>query len=208
MIAHLQGVLETKHTEHIIIDIQGIGYLVSIPLSTFYQLPEPGERVKLFIYTYLREDCLQLFGFMTMEEKKTFELLIKVSKVGPKLALNVLSHISTEELQVALLSSDIHRLNSIPGIGEKTARRLVLELKDKLPRADDDKHPSMVQRAAHSFSPQGNTSMREDAVSALIGLGYNRLLAERAVNQIMQRQIPSELSIEELIKKALYQLAT
>jgi len=207
MIAHLHGVLETKNTESIIIEIQGIGYLVSIPLSTFYQLPEPGERVKLFIYTHLREDCLQLFGFMTMEEKKTFELLIKVSKIGPKLARNVLSHISAEELQGALLSSDINRLNSIPGIGEKTAQRLVLELKDKLPIASDKaSHP--VQKVTQPFFSQGTTSIWEDAVSALVGLGYNRLLAERTVKQIMQRQTTPELSIEELIKKALYQLAT
>ena len=209
MIAHLHGILQTINTEHIIIDIHGIGYLVSIPLSTFYQLPEAGKEVKLFTYTHIREDCWQLYGFWTLEEKKTFELLLKVSKIGPKLARNVLSHISPKEFTTALSLSDISRLNTIPGIGEKTARRLILELKDKIPASDQDEF-HLTQRANMQASFQRGRTIQEDAVSALISLGYSRLLAERTINQILHKQSLQktiELSIEELIKKALYQMA-
>ena len=132
MIAYLHGILQTKNTEQIIIDVNGIGYQVCVPLSTFYKLPEAGEKVKLLIHTSIREESWQLFGFWSAEEKGLFELLLGVTKIGPKLARNILSHISTEELKSAILSQNVTRMNAIPGIGEKTARRLILELKDKI----------------------------------------------------------------------------
>ena len=209
MIAHLHGILQRKNTEDIIIDVHGIGFLLSIPLSTFYKLPEPGKELKLYTYTHIREDCWQLYGFWTMEEKKTFELLLKVSKIGPKLARNVLSHISPQEFKAAVSLSDISRLNSIPGIGEKTARRLILEIKDKI-SALDQNESSATEMANLAASLQKGSSLQEDAVSAMVSLGYSRLLAERTINQILHKQPLQEstrLSIEELIKKALYLMA-
>ena len=209
MIAHLHGILQRKNTEEIIIDIHGIGFLLSIPLSTFYKLPEPGKELKLHTYTHIREDCWQLYGFWTIEEKKTFELLLKVSKIGPKLARNILSHISPQEFKSAVSLSDISRLNSIPGIGEKTARRLALELKDKITAIDHNESP-LTEMVSMPASLKKGGSLQEDAVSAMVSLGYSRLLAERTINQILHKQPlqeSTELSIEELIKKALYHLA-
>ena len=208
MIAYLHGILQTKSTEQIIIDIHGIGYQVCVPLSTFYKLPEAGEEVKLLIHPFIREDNWQLFGFWSAEEKTLFELLLGVTKIGPKLARNILSHISTEELKSAILSQNVTRMNAIPGIGEKTARRLILELKDKLSakaKADAIINASPGGSLPASSQPEAEVDIQSDVVAALISLGYNRLISERAVNQILQRE--TNLSIEELIKKALNRLA-
>ncbi|MEW5803288.1 MAG: Holliday junction branch migration protein RuvA [bacterium] len=211
MIAYLHGTLQNKNTEQVIVDIHGIGYQVCVPLSTFYKLPEAGEEVKLLIHTSIREESWQLFGFLSSEEKELFELMLKVSKIGPKLARNILSHISTGEFKSAIRSSDVSRMRAIPGIGEKTASRLILELKDKIPaqqKSDSTTSAppaSSVQQLGHQPAGGEEEDMQSDAVSALISLGYNRLTAERAVNQIIHRE--ANLSIEELIKKALNRLA-
>lgn len=209
MIAYLHGILQTKNTELIIIDIHGIGYQVCVPLSTFYKLPEVGEKVKLLIHPFIREDNWQLFGFWSSEEKALFELLLGVTKIGPKLARNILSHISTTELKSAILSQNVTRMNAIPGIGEKTARRLILELKDKISaKVKANAITSDIpgdSPPASSQTEEAEADIQNDAVSALISLGYNRLTSERAVNQILQRE--TDLSIEELIKKALNRLA-
>jgi len=211
MIAYLHGILQTKNTEQIIIDVHGIGYQVCVPLSTFYKLPEAGEEVKLLIHTSIREESWQLFGFWSAEEKELFELLLGVTKIGPKLARNILSHISTQELKSAILSQDVTRMNAIPGIGEKTARRLILELKDKISSMVKNKAivsaspGESLPASSQSSQPEAEADIQSDAVAALISLGYNRLMSERAVNQILQRE--TNLSIEELIKKALNRLA-
>ena len=206
MIAHLQGILHTKKAEEIVIDVHGVGYFVLIPLSTYYKLPEQGEKVSVYIYTHVREDTFQLFGFFTSEERKTFELLLKVDKVGPKLARSILSHILPEEFRSALLSSAINRLNSIPGIGEKTARRLILELKDKIPQTISNDLNIAEEDTAASL-PQENT-IQEDVITALVNLGYSKILAERTVNKILLAKGNNnhEFSLEELMKKALSQL--
>jgi len=206
MIAYLHGILQTKNTEQIIIDIHGIGYRVCIPLSTYYKLPETGGEVKLLIHTSIREESWQLFGFWSAEEKELFELLLGVTKIGPKLARNILSHISTEELKSAIVSQNVTRMSAIPGIGEKTARRLILELKDKLSsKGKSEAPPGAPPGEPSPASSQPQADIQSDAVSALISLGYNRLTAERAVNQILQRG--EGLTIEELIKRALNRLS-
>lgn len=208
MIAYLHGKLQTKNTEQIIIDIHGIGYLVSIPLSTFYKLPDAGEEVRLFITTFIRETSWQLFGFWSIEEKELFEIMLGVSKIGPKLARNILSHISPEDLRSAILAQDVSRMKAIPGIGDKTARRLILELKDKVsPKGKGEARAGVPLAAiqAEGQVMQSSSRVESDAVDALISLGYNRLQAERAVNQILLKE--EQLSIEELIKMALNRLA-
>ena len=135
MIARLTGKLTTKNPGEVILDVGGVGYQVFIPLSTFYELPERGESLSLQIYTAVRENAIELYGFLTLQEKELFKLLLNVSKIGPKLAQNILSGISSEDLKTAIISGDILKLNAIPGIGKKTAERMILELKDKVPKA-------------------------------------------------------------------------
>jgi Holliday junction DNA helicase RuvA len=132
MIAQLAGALAHKSPEHIIVDVQGVGYQVFVSLNSFYRLPEPGNRVDLLIHTHVREDALQLYGFMDRQEKDLFQLLIGISGIGPRLGLNILSGMRADELQEALEAGDLARLVAIPGVGKKTAERLVLELRDKV----------------------------------------------------------------------------
>src|SRR5512136_260857 len=133
MIARLTGKLAVKNPGEIILDVGGVGYQVFIPLSTFYELPERGEVLSLQIHTQVRDDAIELYGFLTLQEKEVFKLLLGVSKIGPKLANSILSGISVEELKTAIVTGNILKLNGIPGIGKKTAERLILELKDKIP---------------------------------------------------------------------------
>jgi Holliday junction DNA helicase RuvA len=174
MIARLKGQIVRKGVQEALIDVGGVGYRVHIPLSTFYRLGPEGDPVTLLIHTHVREDALSLFGFLTAEEQTLFEQLISVSGVGPKLAVNVLSGIDASELRSALRASDIARLTRVPGVGKKTAERLVLELKDKLPAATETS-------AAEIPAPSG--SMKDDLLSALANLGYSRPEAERVVDR-------------------------
>lgn len=193
MIALLRGTLAYKSSDHVIIDVGGVGYRLFIPLSTFYSLPETGD-VSLFTHTHVREDALLLYGFLSMEEKELFGILISISGIGPKLAVNILSHIPAKDLKRAIATGDIKRLSSLPGIGKKTAERLVLELKDKvgpihdLPEADDVK---------------SNTSARDisnDVISALINLGYKENQARKVLESM---ELAPGLTMEEALKGAL-----
>ncbi len=202
MIASMTGVITFKSPSSLIVEVQGIGYQVFVPLSTFYHLPEVKEGVALHIYTHVREDALQLYGFSSFLEKELFLLLLGVSGVGPKLALNILSGIELNELIQALRNGSVDRLRAIPGVGPKTAGRLVLELKEKAALLN----PAGLQS---SIAAQGGeTQIGEDALSALMNLGYNRVEAKRVIDQILQEQ-PAESpgSVEGLIKKALKKLA-
>jgi len=193
MIASLTGRLKRKATDYLIVDVVGVGYQVSVPLSSYSSLPEDGEEISLHIHTHLREDSLSLFGFLTEAEKNMFLLLMGVSGIGPKLALAVLSSLSVRDLSHAIQASDDSKLCSIPGIGKKTAARMVLELKDKL------KHlaPStLLQAGAGVMAGDG-----EDAVSALVNLGYKKPLAEEAVRKI--RSDRADLPLETIIREAL-----
>jgi Holliday junction DNA helicase RuvA len=193
MIALLTGRLRRKAADHLVIDVNGVGYQVQTPLSTYSVLPGIGEEVTLHIHTHVREDALALFGFLGEAEKEAFLLLMGVSGIGPRLALAILSNLSVSDIVRAIQSSDDSKLCSIPGIGKKTAARMVLELRDK------------VALLSAEFCRTGEIAVQpddiEDAVSALINLGYKRPLAEEAVKKV--RQSRSGLSVEELIREGL-----
>jgi holliday junction DNA helicase RuvA len=200
MIAHLNGVLLAKTPQSIIIDVGGVGYQAVVPLSTFYALPETEERVGLLIYTHVRDDALTLFGFHTRLEKDLFLMLISVSGIGPKLAINVLSGIGPQDLLGAIAKGDALRLQAIPGVGKKTAERMALELKDRASKALGD--GDMPRVAA----PQGEERRTmEDALSALVNLGYSSKSAKMAVDKAQARI--GELTLEGLIREALRTLS-
>jgi len=194
MIAMLTGQIAYRSTDHIILDVGGVGYRLQIPLSTFYALPETGQ-VQLKVHTHVKEDAIQLFGFLTEAEKNFFALLISVSGVGPKLATTVLSHIPTDELGQALTDGDIARLTAIPGIGKKSAERLVLELQDKAATLSIN-FPAPVKGAA----PTRIDSSHQDAISALVNLGYKENLAKKALKGI---ELQPNTPLEEILKGAL-----
>lgn len=180
MIAHLRGILLEKHPNQAIVEAQGVGYDVSIPISTFTALPERGEEVRLKIHTVVREDAIQLFGFLTAMEKGLFEKLITVSGVGPKLALTVLSGIAAADLTEVIRAADVQKLTRVPGIGKKTAERIVLELRDKI-----DESPKRA--AGLPGAPAAILSPEEaDVVSALVNLGAQRAAAETAARRAAQ----------------------
>ena len=194
MIARLTGILVHKSPAYQIIDVQGVGYQVFTSLSTYYQLPDLGEKVALRIYTHLREEALKLFGFATDDEQGLFEKLIGVSKVGPKLALTILSGLNAGELVMAVTNHDIDKLSSIPGIGRKTAERLALEMKDKLADFSAD---------TESLRPMNHKpGVYEDALSALINLGYKKPAAEKALKSIAGQNGDAQ-DLETLIKESL-----
>src|SRR5437016_3042245 len=173
MIAFLRGVLLEKHPNQIIVETGGVGYDVLIPISTFSALPEAGSEVKLRIHTHVREDALSLFGFLTVEEKTIFEKLISVSGIGPSLAVKVLSGMSTSDLVPAIRNGYVDQLVRIPGVGKKTAERIVLELKDKLDGVGAFVAAAVAGKPAASLS-----GLEQDVLSALLNLGCNRAAAD------------------------------
>jgi Holliday junction DNA helicase RuvA len=190
LIAQIHGRLLRKGPQEAIVDVGGVGYRVTIPLSTFYRVGEPGAEVTLLTHTHVREDTLALFGFLTSVEQALFERLIAVSGVGPKLAVSVLSGIEAPELVAALRSGDVARLTRIPGVGKKTAERLVVELKDKM----QDLPSAEVQ-------PVAKSPAADDIVSALVHLGYSRPEAERGVERVFREH--GEGRFEDLLRAAL-----
>ena len=200
MIAHLSGTLLAKAPQSVIIDNGGIGYEVTVPLSTFYALPEKDGKVSLHIYTHVREDALMLFGFYTPLEKEIFTMLISVSGIGPKLATNILSGIGPEELLAAMARGDTARMQSIPGIGKKTSERIALELRDKAMKLKGTLEPLASQR----LLPE-EKGMLDDAASALVNLGYSAKLARDAVEKARTRL--ETFNLQLLIKEALKVLA-
>lgn len=193
MIASLTGRLRRKAVDYLVLDVAGVGYQVSVPFSTFVRIPDEGDDVCLHIHTHVREDSLSLFGFLTEAEKDLFLLLIGVSGIGPKLALTILSSLSVDEIAVAIQSSDDQKLSSVPGIGKKTAARMVLELKDKAKHLISDR--AQVERI-HNIP-----DIEEDAISALVNLGYKKQSAEDAVRKSFS--LHSGLTVEGLIKESL-----
>jgi Holliday junction DNA helicase RuvA len=200
MIAHLNGTLLQKSTQSVIIDNGGIGYEVFVPLSTFYALPDKDERVSLHIYTHVREDALVLFGFKTPLEKDIFLMLISVSGIGPKLAINILSGIGPDDLLEAMARGDALRLQSIPGVGRKMSERIALELRDKAlrVRGDSEAPPAKIVTGEER-------RVFDDALSALLNLGYPSKSAKLAVEKALSRV--EDMSLENLIKEALRLLA-
>jgi len=180
MIARLRGVVAEKSPNRVIVDVQGVGYEVLVPLSTFYGIGEPGTEVALRVHTHVREDALSLYGFATGIELDLFERLIAISGIGPKLALAVLSGIEPPELVRAIRLQDVARLTAIPGVGKKTAERIGLELKDRLPPAVQAIVPGTEEMVAPA------DQLREDLLSALVNLGYQRAAAEKAIDRALE----------------------
>jgi Holliday junction DNA helicase RuvA len=199
VIAFLRGRILEKEPNRIIVDVNGIGYDLFVPLSTFYGLGEPGADVTLRVHTHVREDALLLYGFATRLEQDLFERLIGVSGIGPKVALAVLSGVEPMDLIRAIERADIARLTAIPGIGKKTAERIVLELKDRLPRVVPP------DAGGAGGSPDAAPTLRDDVLSALINLGYHRPLAERAVDITISATPAGDF--ERTLKQALRELA-
>lgn len=191
MIAILSGKLIEKTTESVIVDVGGVGYEVFIPLSTFYKLPNLNEAVTFKVYTHLRDDAIQLYGFLTSEEKESFQMLLSVAGVGPKLARNILSGITVEDLVTAISSSDRVKLSSIPGIGAKSAERLIVELKDKVKNIAKTVRPVDAPKDA----------LTADVISALENLGYKNSASEEAVKKV--RAALKTGGFEELFKESL-----
>jgi Holliday junction DNA helicase RuvA len=203
MIAYLSGKLLEKEANLVIIDVGGVGYEVTIPLSTFYELGELGEDVSLRIHTVVREDAFALFGFRSVREKELFLHLISVSGIGPKSAITALSGMSADEIISAIRQNNLARLNSIPGVGRKTAERLVIELRDKIAKLSGLASEEM---RAEGVSPQASgDEVYDDAVSALVNLGYQRAAAEKALKQATQEG--TEMSVQKLLRRSLQLLA-
>ncbi|HEY1263334.1 MAG TPA: Holliday junction branch migration protein RuvA [Terriglobales bacterium] len=195
MIAHLRGKLLSKHPNQAIVETAGVGYEVTISVPTFSELPAAGGEVALHIHTHVREDALALYGFLRLQEKALFEKLLTVSGIGPKLAITILSGMPADEMNVAIRSNDVARLTRIPGIGKKTAERMVLELRDKLPPA-----------GAESVAPVSATSpVEEDVISALVNLGYQRAVAERALASTAKNG--DSQSFDSMFRQALASLS-
>jgi holliday junction DNA helicase RuvA len=197
VIAHLRGTILEKQPNRVVVDVGGVGYDVAVPLSTFYGLAGVGGPVSLRVHTHVREDAIALFGFATPLELELFEKLIGISGIGPKVGLAVLSGIEPVELIGAIERGDLARLTAIPGVGKKTSERIVLELKDRLPKT--------VAVAAASVVPDVPV-LRDDLLSALINLGYHRPLAEKAVDAAL-RAAGRDAGFERTLKQALRELA-
>jgi Holliday junction DNA helicase RuvA len=200
MIAHIKGYLQFKSPEYLVIDVGGMGYQIRVPLSTFCELPDVGNSVALHIHTHVREEALELYGFQSREEKELFVHLMSISGIGPRLAVNILSGINPAELVATLSCRDIARLTCIPGVGRKTAERMMIELRDKLPDL------ALLHEEMAPVSSEHEASVVEDALSALLNLGYTRTVAQRAVERA-RRHLQEPLTLEALLKESLRSLA-
>jgi holliday junction DNA helicase RuvA len=197
MIGFLRGRIADKQPNILIVDVQGVGYEVHVPLSTFYDAGDPDAEIALRIYTHVREDTLQLYGFLTEVERQLFERLIGISGIGPKLAIAVLSGMEPRDFVAAVQRGDVARLTAIPGVGKKTSERIVLELKDRLAHM-----PSTIP--AEAVPSNGGDRVRSDLLSALQNLGYHRPQAEKAIDATLQTM--SEPTFEHALKAALREL--
>jgi holliday junction DNA helicase RuvA len=195
MFSHLKGILYRKSPTEIVVDVNGVGYAVSIPLSTYEKLGDTGSSVTILTYTHVREDILQLYGFATEAEREIFRLLISVSGIGPKIAQGILSGVQPNELQTLIAQADVSALTAIPGVGKKTAERLIVELRDKIAKLDTGSLPA--------GSTEAGQGIRAEALMALISLGYNRASAEKSIRTALAELNGKETTIQELLKHAL-----
>jgi Holliday junction DNA helicase RuvA len=192
VIAFLRGALLEKNPSRLVVDVGGVGYDVQVPLSTFYVLGDPGAQVTLRVHTHVREDVIALYGFATLLEQTLFEKLIGISGIGPKLALAVLSGIEPADLIRAIRTQDVARLTAIPGVGKKTAERIGLELKDRLP-------PAMPGADQTAPAPPAGDQLRADLLSALLNLGYQRAAAEKEI----EKRVGPDASFEQALRDVL-----
>ncbi len=206
MIAHLSGILLSKQATSVILDVGGVGYEITIPVSTFYDLDEEGSIVKLRIYTHVREDALQLYGFKTARERELFMRLISVSGIGPKLGITLLSGMSADEMIASIRTNNLARLTLIPGVGRKTAERLVMELRDKVASLSSAELEEELGAKTSAGAPlPTEDSTRSDVLSALLNLGYQRSSAEKAVTAALDEG--DDISVESILRRSLRKLA-
>jgi holliday junction DNA helicase RuvA len=198
MIAHIRGQLVEKNPGAVIVEANGIGYRVFVSLHTFYDLPESPQPVRMYTHTHVREDAFHLYGFSTLLERDLFRILLGVSGIGPKLAINILSGIAAPELLQSLSAGDLNRLISVPGVGRKTAERMILDLREKAREAE-------TRLSLPKISSASPDEMAEDIVSALVNLGYKKGQAEKAVESVL-RETPGA-KLEEALKTTLKVLA-
>jgi Holliday junction DNA helicase RuvA len=206
MIAHLSGTLLSKQATSVIVDVSGVGYEVSIPLSTFYDLENEGSNVKLRIYTHVKEDALQLYGFKTARERELFINFISVSGIGPKLGIALLSGMSADELIACIKSNNLARLTLIPGVGKKTAERLIVDLREKMAAlsvSQIDEEPGGKPATAEEPTED---SVRSQALSGLMNLGYQRSAAEKAVDAALSEG--GEITVESILKRSLRKIGS
>jgi holliday junction DNA helicase RuvA len=201
MIALINGKIAYKGISSIVVDASGVGYRIFIPLTTFYELPEAGEHVTLHVHTHVKQDAINLFGFYTIQERDLFQLMISVSGIGPKTAMNILSGITSNNLLQAISRGDLGKLISIPGVGRKMAERLILELKEKV-----IKKMTIEQIPAADDQHKANEMIKEDVLSALVNLGYKNNAAKDALDKVMQVS-NEDLTLDQLLKKTLKILA-
>ncbi len=205
MIAHLSGTLLSKEPNQVIVDVGGVGYDVTIPLSTFYDLDDQKSDVQLLIYTHVKEDALQLYGFKTPSERKLFVHFISVSGVGPKLGIALLSHMKTDELIESIKSNNLARLTQIPGVGRKTAERLVVDLRDKMIQLSQTQVAEETGTRPETTYASSEDAVRADALSALLNLGYQRSAAEKAIDAALGEG--GDVTVESILRRTLKKLA-
>src|SRR5215207_7084785 len=204
MIAHLSGTLLSKQATSVIVDVSGVGYEVTIPLSTFYDLEDAGSNVQLRIYTHVREDTLQLYGFKTARERELFLKLISVSGIGPKLGITLLSGMSADEMVASIRTNNLARLTLIPGVGKKTAERLIVELREKVAELSSAQLEEELGAKPESTEVTED-SVRSDALSALLNLGYQRSAAEKAIDGALGEG--GDITVESILRRGLKKLA-
>lgn len=201
MIARIKGTLVRKSIGHVIVDAHGIGYRVFIPLTTFYELPDTGQTVTLNIHTHVKEDAIHLYGFYQPEDQDVFQMLISVSGIGPRLALNILSGIPAAEFIGAVTRGNLNRLVAIPGVGRKTAERMIVELKDRILKVE-----LKGAGADRETETADDEAMKEDALSALVNLGYKSGTANHVIDRILAAS-STKLSLDVLLKESLKALS-
>lgn len=204
MIAHLSGTLLSKQATSVIVDVSGVGYEVTIPVSTFYDLEDVGGNVQLRIYTHVREDALQLYGFKTARERELFLKIISVSGIGPKLGITLLSGMSADELIASIRTNNLARLTLIPGVGRKTAERLIVELREKVAELSSAELEEELGAKTEVTEPTED-AVRGDALSALLNLGYQRSAAEKAIDAALNEG--GDITVESILRRSLKKLA-
>ncbi|HLM24658.1 MAG TPA: Holliday junction branch migration protein RuvA [Pyrinomonadaceae bacterium] len=205
MIAHLSGTLLSKQATSVIVDVSGVGYEVTIPLSTFYDLEDAGSNVQLRIYTHVREDTLQLYGFKTTRERELFLKLISVSGIGPKLGITLLSGMSADEMIASIRTNNLARLTLIPGVGRKTAERLIVELREKVADLSSAQLEEELGAKPEVSAESNEDTVRADALSALVNLGYQRSPAEKAIDAALNEG--GDITVESVLRRSLKKLA-
>ncbi len=205
MIAHLTGTLLSKQATSVIVDVSGVGYEVTIPLSTFYDLEDVNSPVQLRIYTHVREDTLQLYGFKTARERELFLKIISVTGIGPKLGITLLSGMSADEMIASIRTNNLARLTLIPGVGRKTAERLIMELREKVAELSSAQLEEELGAQKEVSAEATEDTVRADALSALLNLGYQRSAAEKAIDNALGEG--GDLTVESILRRSLKKLA-